>query len=75
MSGDPGQVHAASAVLNEEQHVPAAQEHGIDVEEVRGHDRLRLGFQEGPSGLPGPPGRGIDPGVLEDAQHRKVRES
>ena len=39
MGGDPGQVHAPGAMLAEEQHVQAAQEHGIDVEEVRGEDR------------------------------------
>jgi hypothetical protein len=30
---DPGQVHPPGAVLDEEQHVQTAQEHGIDVEE------------------------------------------
>ena len=34
MASDPGQVHAAGAVLDEEQHVQTAQEHGIDVEEA-----------------------------------------
>jgi hypothetical protein len=42
MTGDPGQVHAAGAVLDEEQHVQAAQEHRVDVEEIRREDRLRL---------------------------------
>ena len=42
MSGDPGQVHAPGAVLDEEQHVQAAQEHRVDVEEIRREDRLRL---------------------------------
>jgi hypothetical protein len=36
MGGDPGQVHAPGAVLDEEQYVQAAQEDGIDVEEVDG---------------------------------------
>jgi hypothetical protein len=44
----PGQVHAAGTVLDEEQHIQAAQEHGMDVEQVRREDRLRLGFQECP---------------------------
>ena len=66
MGGDPGQVHAPGAMLAEEQHVQAAQEHGIDVEEVRGEDRLRLGLKECPPGLPDPSGRGVDSGVFED---------
>jgi hypothetical protein len=60
MGGDPGQVHAPGAVLDEEQYVQAAQEDGIDVEEVDGEDRLGLGLQARPPGLPGPPGRGIN---------------
>jgi hypothetical protein len=55
MRGDPGQVHPAGAVLDEEQHIQAAQEHGVDMEEVRGQNRLRLGVQERPPGLPGRP--------------------
>jgi len=39
-------VDAAGAVLDEEQHyVQAAQEHRIDVEEIRGEDCLGLGLQ------------------------------
>jgi len=44
--------HAAGAVLDEEQHVQAAQEHRIDTEEVRGEDRRGLPGQERPPGLP-----------------------
>jgi len=40
---DPGQVHAAASMLNEEQHVQATQEHCIDMEEVHCKDRFRLG--------------------------------
>ena len=68
VSSDPGQVHTAGAVLDEEQHVQAAQEHGIDVEEVGRQDRLRLGFQERPPGLPGLPGRGSMPASLRICQ-------
>jgi len=74
MGGDPGQVHAPGPVLDEEQHVQTAQEHGIDVEEVRGEDRRGLPGQERPPGLPGPPGRGIDTRVLEDLSHRRRRQ-
>ena len=66
MGRDSGQVHAPGAMLNEEQHVQAAQEHRVDVEEVRGEDRLRLGFQERPPGLPGPSGCRVDVRLLED---------
>ncbi len=69
VSGDPGQVHAAGAVLDEEQHVQALQEYGIDVEEVDRQDRLRLGVRERPPGLPGPSGRGVNACVFEDLPH------
>jgi hypothetical protein len=72
--GNPGQVHAAGAVLDEEQHVQAAKEHGVGVEEVRGQDRLGLGVEERPPGLPGSPGRGIDAGVLEDLPDGRRRD-
>ena len=52
VGGDAGQVHAPGAVLDE-QHVQAAQQHGIDVEEVRGEDRRGLPGQERPPGLRG----------------------
>jgi hypothetical protein len=70
VGGDPGQVHAAGAVLDEEQHVQPAQDHGAGLEEVHRQDRLRLGLQERPPGLPGPLGCRIDAGVLEDLPHR-----
>jgi len=46
MGGDPGQVYAPGAVLDYEQHIQTPQEHGIDVEEVRGENRLGLPGQE-----------------------------
>jgi hypothetical protein len=72
--GEPGQVHPASAVLDEEQHVQAAQEHGVHVEEVHRQDRLGLGFQERPSGLAELPGCGVDARVLQDLPHRRRRD-
>jgi hypothetical protein len=66
MSGDPGHVHLAGAVLNEELHVQAAQQHGVTVEEIRRQDRLGLGIQERPSGLPSPSWCRMDARVLED---------
>jgi hypothetical protein len=55
MAGDPGQVHPPCAVLNEEKHVQAAQEHGVDVE-ADSEDRRGLTGQERPPGLPGSSG-------------------
>jgi hypothetical protein len=74
MSGDPSQVHAAGAVLDKEQHVQAAQEYGVDVEEVRGQDRLCLGSQESPPSLTGSLRRRVDARVLEDLPHRRRRQ-
>jgi hypothetical protein len=74
VSRDPGQVHAAGAVLNDEQHLQAAREHGIDMEEIGRKDRLRLSVQKRLPSLPGPPGRGIDADVPEDPPHRRWRE-
>ena len=53
MSSDASQVRAAGAVLDDEQQILAAQEHGIDMEVGR-QDRLRPGLQER---LPGEPER------------------
>jgi hypothetical protein len=48
VGGDSGQTHPAGAVLDEEQDVRAAQEDGVDVEEVRSQDRRGLPGQEPP---------------------------
>ncbi|MEU4898612.1 hypothetical protein AB0B12_39480 [Streptomyces sp. NPDC044780] len=66
MPGDAGDVHAAGAVVDEEQHEPAPQEDRVDVEEVGGHDRGGLRFEEGGPGLVGALGGGVDPGLLQD---------
>ena len=71
VGGDSGRVHLAGAVLDEEQHVQAAQEHGVDMEEVHGQNRLGLGAQERPPGLPGPLGCRVDARILEDLPHRR----
>jgi hypothetical protein len=42
VGGDPGEVHAAAAVLDHDQEVEAAQEDGVDVGEVDGEDRVGL---------------------------------
>ena len=74
MSGDPGQVHLPPVVLDEEQYVQAAQEHGIDVEEVHGEDRLGLSVKERPPGLPGTLRRRVDARVVEDLPDRRRRD-
>ena len=71
---EAGQAHPAGAVLEEEQHIQAAQEHGVDVEEVRCPDGLGLTGQERPPSLPGSPGRGFDARVLEDQPNRRRRD-
>jgi hypothetical protein len=73
MGGDPGQVHAASAVLDEEQHIQAAQLHRVDVEEIRCEDRRALPGQERPPGLPAWPRRGIDARVRENLPQGRRR--
>ena len=59
VGGDPGQVHAATLVLDHDQDVEAAQEHGVDVREVDCEDRVRLSGEELALGRSGPSGRGI----------------
>jgi chloride channel protein, CIC family len=49
--GDPGKVHAPGAVLDGEQHVQAAREHGVDAEEVCREDGDGLAGQERAPGL------------------------
>ena len=73
MSGDPRQAHPPGTVLDEKQDVQTPQGHGVDVEEVDRQDRLRLGIQERPPGLPGPPGRGVDARLLQDLPHSRWR--
>jgi hypothetical protein len=56
MGGDPGDVHAAGGVLDDDQDVEPAEEDGVDVGEVDGEDRLGLGGQELLPRRPGPAG-------------------
>ena len=64
MSGDPGKVHAAAAVLDHYEHVQAAQEDGVDVGEVDGEDRVGLRGQELLPGRSGPPWCGVVPAAF-----------
>jgi hypothetical protein len=66
VGGDPRDVHAVTLVLDDDEDVEAAQEHGVDVGEVDREDRMGLRGQELSPGRPGPAGRGIESRVLED---------
>jgi len=66
VGGDPGNVHAATVVLDHDQDVEAAQEHGVDVREVDGEDRLCLRGQELSPGRSFSSGCGIESGILQD---------
>ena len=64
MGGDPGEVYAAAAVLDHQEHVEAAQEDGVDVGEVDREDRLGVRGEEMAPGRSGAVRSGIDPGDL-----------
>jgi hypothetical protein len=56
VGGDARQMDPPDAVFNEDEHVDASEQHGVDGEEVTGQDACGLGFEElGPAG---PPRRG-----------------
>jgi hypothetical protein len=65
VGGDPGDVHAATLVLDHEQDVEAAQEDRVHVGEVDRKDRVSLRGQELSPARSGPLGRGIEPRVLQ----------
>src|SRR6476646_784924 len=52
VGGDPGDVHVATAVLDNHENVEAAQEDRVDVGEVHGEDRVGLRGQELSPGRP-----------------------
>ena len=54
VGGDPGDVHAAAAVLDHDEHVEAAEEDGVDVGEVDREDRVGLRGEELSPGRAGP---------------------
>ena len=66
VGGDPGDVHAATVVLDDDENVEPAQEDGVDVGEVDGEDRVGLRGQELSPGRSGSSWRGIESGVLQD---------
>jgi hypothetical protein len=56
VGGDPGEVHAAATVLDDNEDVETAQQDCVYVGEVDGEDRVGLGGQELSPGRPGPSG-------------------
>jgi hypothetical protein len=66
MSGDPGEVHAAAAVLDHHEDEEAAQEDGVDGGEVDREDRVGLSGPELSPGRPGPSWGGVEARGLED---------
>jgi hypothetical protein len=70
VGGDPGDMHAAAAVLDHDEDVEAAQEDGVDVGEVDGEDGVGLRGEELSPGRTGPSGRGIESRVLQDRPDR-----
>jgi len=66
MGGDPGEVHAATAVLDHQQDVQAAEEDGVDVGEVDGKDRVGLRAEELRPGWTGSSWRRIESRVFQD---------
>jgi hypothetical protein len=69
MSGDPGEVDAAGAVLDHDEDVEASQEDGVDVGEVDGEDCAGLCGQELSPGRSGLSGSGVDASGVEDLPH------
>ena len=66
MGGDAEDVYAAGGVLDDEECVEPVQGDGVEVEQVAGEYRVRLGPQElGPGGS-GSARRGVDAGGVQD---------
>jgi hypothetical protein len=66
VGGDPGEVHAAAAVLDHHENVKAAQEDGVDVGEVDREDRVGLRGEELAPGRSGSLRGGVDARRLEE---------
>jgi hypothetical protein len=66
MGGDPGDVHAAAAVLDHSQDVEAAEEDGVDVGEVDRKDLVGLRGEQPSAGRSGPYRRRFDAGGRQD---------
>lgn len=67
-------MQSPGAVLDEDQHIQPFEQRRLDHQEVAGDDRVSLGGQELPPGRPGPAGRRIDTGGVQDLPHRGSRD-
>jgi hypothetical protein len=63
VGGDAEDVHPAGGVLDDEERVQPAQGDGVEVKQVAGQDRVRLGPQELGPGWSGPSRRGSMPAL------------
>ena len=66
VGGDPEDVHAAGGVLDDEERVEPVQGDGVEVEQVAGEDRVRLGLQEFCPRRSGSLGRWVDACAVQD---------
>jgi len=66
VGGDPGDVHAEAAVLDNHENVEAAQEDGVDVGEIDREDRVGLRGQELSPGWPGSSWSRLESRALQD---------
>jgi hypothetical protein len=69
--GNADQVSMVGAVLDHDQGVEAAEQHGVHVDEVDGDDAAGLSGQELLPGRAGAAGRGIDSGIVQDLPDRE----
>jgi hypothetical protein len=67
--GDAAQVHPAATMLDEYQHVPALQQHGVHVQEIDREDPGGLGCQELPPARTRAPRCRIDARSTQDLPH------
>jgi hypothetical protein len=64
LSERSAEIHRFLAVLDKEQHIQAAQQHGVDMEEVGGQDGLRLASRNARQDCPARCGAGSMPASL-----------
>jgi hypothetical protein len=66
VGGDAEDVHPAGGVLDDEERVEPVQGEGVEVEQVAGEYRVRLGPQELGPRWPGSARRWVDAGAVQD---------
>ncbi len=74
MAGDPGEVHAATAVLDNQEDVEAAEEDGVDVGEIDRKDRVGLRGEELSTRWTGSSWRRIESRVYSRSSRRSRRQ-